>query len=186
MTNLVFLLEEPSAKVLLEGLLPQLLPAEVAPKYLTFEGKSDLERNIAKKLGGWLAPATHFVVLRDQDSHPDCKQVKARLLAEVEKSSRPALVRVACRALEAWVAGDLEAVAKAFERPDVARHAAKEKFRDPDKLGSPVDELRSLIPGYQKIDGARRVGPLLDPARNRSQSFRAFCAGLKRLFDERK
>jgi hypothetical protein len=39
---LVLLLEEPSARDLLEGLLPRLLPEEVHVQYLVFEGKQDL------------------------------------------------------------------------------------------------------------------------------------------------
>lgn len=42
--NLVCLLEEPSAKDLLLGLLPKLLPSSVDVHYLVFEGKQDLER----------------------------------------------------------------------------------------------------------------------------------------------
>lgn len=70
-----------------------------------------------------------------------------------------------------------------FQQPKLAEHALKEKFRNPDRLANPVEELRLLIPTYQKVDGARRLGPLLEPERNNSPSFRAFCAGLRRLVD---
>lgn len=51
MRTLAFLIEEPSARALLEGLLPRLLPGEsVHPRFLVFEGKQDLEANIARKL----------------------------------------------------------------------------------------------------------------------------------------
>lgn len=182
MTTLVLLLEEPSAKALLESVVPRLVPSDVHVQYLSFQGKSDLENSLARKLMGWRTPETRFVVLRDQDA-ANCKVVKARLIAEVAKTRRTALIRLACRTLEAWIAGDLDALATAYERPDVARQAVKEKFRDPDALGNPVDDIRLLIPEYQKIDGARRVGPLLDPSRNRSRSFRVFCAGVRELFE---
>jgi hypothetical protein len=39
MSELVFMLEEPSARVMLEGLLPKMLPTEVIPRYVVFEGK---------------------------------------------------------------------------------------------------------------------------------------------------
>ncbi|MCA9588425.1 MAG: DUF4276 family protein [Myxococcales bacterium] len=183
MTTLVLLLEEPSAKALLEGVLPRMLPRDVSVLYLHFEGKQDLEKNIVGKLRAWRTPDTQFVILRDQDAG-DCQNVKARLLAKVTESKRTALVRVACRELEAWVVGDLAAVAKAFERPEVSKQATKEKFRDPDALGNPAQELRALVPEYQKVDGARRVGRLLDPSRNASRSFKAFCDGLKKLFPD--
>lgn len=41
MTVLVFLLEEPSAKIMLEGVLPRVLPPEVDVHYIVFEGKQD-------------------------------------------------------------------------------------------------------------------------------------------------
>lgn len=181
MTTLVFLLEEPSAKALLQGFLPRLVPDHVDVLYLVFEGKQDLEKNIARKLRAWQKPDSTFVVLRDQDSAPDCKRVKARLLNLVQGSGKTALVRVACRTLEAWVAGDLSAVATAFEAPSVAREKNKAKFREPDALGNPFGELQSLVSTYQKIDGARRTGTLLHPASNNSASFKAFCSGVERL-----
>lgn len=184
MRTLVFLLEEPSARELLKRVLPRLLPADVHVVFLMFQGKQDLERNISRKLRGWQRPSSTFVVVRDQDSTPDCRTVKARLVGLVEQSGKPALVRIACRTLEAWIAGDLDAVAKAFDAPNVASRQNKQKFRDPDSLGSAYQELRRLVPGYQKIDGAERVGSLLDPTTNASASFRSLCRGVRGLFTE--
>jgi hypothetical protein len=161
--NLVFLLEEPSAKDLLSGLLPRLLPQRVHVHYLVFEGKQDLEGQLVRKLRGWRMPDSAFVVLRDQDA-AECRVVRARLATLVEESKRtPSLVRVACRELESWIVGDWHAVAEAFERPSLAGLAMKEPFREPDELFHPVETLRKHIPEYQKRDGARRVGALLDP-----------------------
>lgn len=179
--NLVFLLEEPSARDLLTGLLPRLLPERVHVHYLVFEGKQDLEGQIVRKLRGWRMPDSAFVVLRDQDA-AECRAVRARLVKLVEESRRtPSLVRVACRDLESWIVGDWHAVAEAFERPGLAGLARKEPYREPDTLVRPVETLRKHIPDYQKRDGARRVGGLLDPQRNQSKSFRAFCTGLATL-----
>lgn len=126
-------------------------------------------------------PDSAFIVLRDQDA-ADCRAVRARLAMLVDESRRvPSLVRVACRELESWIIGDWQAVADAFERPSLSKLSAKERYRDPDSLARPIDELRTHIPDYQKGDGARRVGSLLDPQRNQSRSFRAFCTGLQRL-----
>lgn len=182
MSTLVLLLEEPSARALLEGLLPRILSTKVEIIYLVFEGKQDLEKNVTRKLRGWRRPDTVFAILRDQDAG-DCRTVKANLAKLVHDSGRDALVRIACRELEAWVAGDLRAVATAFDSPGLVREANKQKFRDPDSLGSPVEELRHLVAGYQKIDGARRVGSLLDPGNNSSASFRVFCSGIVSLVE---
>ncbi len=163
MTTLLFLLEEPSAKALLEGLVPRLVPRSVHPRFMVFEGKQDLEKRMVGRLRGWLVPDTRFVVLRDQDGG-DCQAVKAGLrdrcaIAGCDK----ALVRVACRELEAWVLGDLAAVGAAYGKPSLGEFQAKAKFRTPDQLANPVEELQRLLPEYEKVDGARRLGPLLDP-----------------------
>ena len=156
MKHLVFLLEELSARDL-------------------------LERQLVRKVRGWQRPGAAFVVLRDQDS-ADCHAVKDRLTELVDASGRkPALVRVACRELESWVVGDWHAVAQAFERPHLAGQSAKAAYKDPDQLVRPVESLRRFIPDYQKRSGARRVGRLLDPQRNHSKSFRVFCAGIQEL-----
>jgi len=182
--RLVFLLEEPSARELLKGLLPRLVGEQVLVHYLVFEGKQDLETQLVRKLQGWQAPDSVFVVLRDQDA-ADCHAVKERLLELVARSKRgPVLVRVACHQLESWVAGDLAALALALEQPRIAEHARKEKFRNPDLLANPIDDLRQLWPEYQKVDGARRMGPRLIPESNASPSFRSFCSGVRRLLAE--
>lgn len=187
MKNVVFLLEEPSAKKLLEGLLPKLLPGDVFAHYLVFEGKQDLEGQLVRKLRGWRMPNSVFVVLRDQDAAP-CRDVKKRLVELSKQSGRKGvMVRVACRELESWVLGDLDALAQAFGLgASVLVQGRKERFRNPDEMVRPVEELRKFVPAYQKLDGAGRVGPLLDPARNTSHSFRVFCKGLLSLLGAEK
>lgn len=48
--TLVFLLEELSMKVFLEGLLPRVLPEHIGVQLIPHEGKSDLEKSIPRKL----------------------------------------------------------------------------------------------------------------------------------------
>lgn len=181
MTCLVFLLEEPSAKDLLQGIVPRLVPEGLRVQYLVFDGKQDLEHHLARRLRAWLLPDTLFVVLRDQDAS-ECTEVKRGLCKLVSQSGREGvLVRVACRELESWILGDWNAVAEAYGRPQLGEQARKKIYRQPDRLTHPVRELRKFLPEYQKRDGARRVGALLDPDRNQSPSFRAFWAGLTRL-----
>ncbi len=90
-------------------------------------------------------------------------------------------MRIACRELEAWIVGDWNALAAAFDRSELRAQALKEVHRAPDRLVRPVEQIRKFIPQYQKRDGARRVGGLLDPNTNQSASFRAFCSGVQRL-----
>lgn len=183
MRTLVFLLEELSARDLIQGIASRIVPADVQIQYLVFEGKQDLEAQLVRKLRSWLAPNSCFVVLRDQDS-AKCIEVKRRLQRLVEQSGRAGVVvRVACRDLESWVLGDWHAVAQAFEKPRLQAQSVKAINRDPDQLHRAVTELRKHVPEYQKRDGARRVGPLLDPSTNRSRSFKVFCAGVQRLLE---
>jgi hypothetical protein len=165
----------------LEGLLPRLIPEAMITHYLVFEGKQDLEGQLVRKMRGWQRADSAFVVLRDQDA-ADCRAVRERLMNLVTESAcQTSLVRVACRELESWVVGDWHAVAQAFDKPSLSAQSTKAAYRDPDKLVRPVESLRKFIPEYQKRDGARRVGVLLDPDRNQSKSFRAFCSGVKAI-----
>lgn len=184
MKEIVFLLEEPSAQDLLEGLVPRLIPSDWTARFIPFQGKQDLEKRMSRFLLAWRNPNAKFVVMRDQDSG-DCRLVKADLLLRCANAGRPeALVRIACRELEAWVLGDLDAFAAEFNCAQASRSVKKAKFRDPDSIGNPVEELRRFVPAYQKRDGARRMGTLLSPPRNLSTSFRVFCDGLSRIVAE--
>ena len=67
MRELVFLLEEASAKAMLEGLVPRLLDDRIQVRLITFEGKQDLEKQLPLRLRGYLNPHARFLVLRDQE-----------------------------------------------------------------------------------------------------------------------
>ena len=169
------LTEEPSAKDLLDGLLPRLLPAGWTFRCIPYEGKQDLEKRMGLLLRVWRNPEAQFLILRDQDSG-DCHAIKADLMERCHAAGRRnSLVRIACRELEAWVIGDLPAFADEFSAPAAAKARNKAKFRNPDLLGSPVTELRQFVSGYQKRDGARRMGLRLDAASNQSPSFLGCC-----------
>ena len=74
MNEVVFLLEEDSAKVLLAVLFPLVVPdASVQARFIVFEGKQDLEKQMTKKLRGYLNRSARFIVMRDRDSAPDCR-----------------------------------------------------------------------------------------------------------------
>ena len=72
MNQLVFFLEEPSAREMLKNLLPRILPDNVTVRYVVFEGKQDLENQLARKLRRWRVPDTRFVVMRDKDQETRC------------------------------------------------------------------------------------------------------------------
>lgn len=80
MTELVFMLEEPSARAMLQGLLPRIGINLPPVKYVVFEGKQDLEKQVGKRIRGYRNPKARFIVIRDQDSNNDCGALKAKLL----------------------------------------------------------------------------------------------------------
>ncbi len=180
MKTIVFFLEERSAMALLESLLPRAFPdASAAFTFVPFDGKNDLERQLVTRIRGWRKPNTKFIVLRDQDAQ-DCQRVKQRLVDLCRRAGRPdTLVRIACRELESWYLGDLRAVEAALGLKNLVGLEAKVRYRNPDDLQGPADELKSLTGGrYSKVAGSRAIGAQLDISRNRSASFRVFCAAV--------
>jgi hypothetical protein len=170
MRTLVFLLEGPSEKEALQAWLPHWLPGDVQARFIVFEGKQDMERQMVRKLRGWQQAHTTFIVLRDQDS-ADCHQVKAGLQARCTEAERTdAIVRIACHELESFFLGDWAAVAAAFHTPALARLDRSSTYREPDHIALPARELERHIPGYQKRDGARRIAPHMQLGHNRSRS----------------
>ena len=180
---MVVFVEELSAKVLLDGILPRLLPDGTRHRVVPFEGKSDLENQLVRRIRGWKEPQTDFVVLRDQDSG-DCRKLKMKLQELCQEAGRPdALVRIACRELESWYLGDLEAVERGLGLQGLIKQSNNSKFREPDRLNNAAQELKSLTKNsYQKVGGSRRIAWHLDlSGENRSTSFRAFCEGIRRI-----
>lgn len=183
MNRVVFFLEEPSAKALLESLLPRYFPGRPF-LFIVFQGKQQLDRDLPKRLRGWNVPGDRFVVLRDQDDD-DCHDLKRRLTDLCRVGQQPdTIVRIACRELEAWYFGDLPATARALHAPELAALAGKARFRHPDQIVRPSDALaESSGCRYQKIDGSRRIGKHLTPKSNQSPSFGTFWQTLEQLAD---
>ena len=80
--RLILLVEEPSMKVLVDGLLPRLFPGwQKGTHFLCVphEGKSDLDKSVPRKLKEWKFPGDRFVIVRDNDN-ADCVVLKARTL----------------------------------------------------------------------------------------------------------
>lgn len=183
MKEIVFLLEEESAKAMLEGLLPRILDVQIRFRCIPFEGKQDLEKQLAKRIRGYKNPQARFIVLRDQDSQPDCHVLKQSLVGKCRESGKleSTLVRIACRELEAFYLADLRAVESGLKLAGLQKQQRKQKFRQPDLLGSPSTELAKLTKNnYQKISGSRTIGKYLDPENTRSPSFHNLIRGIRK------
>jgi hypothetical protein len=184
--NLVCLLEEPSAKEMLEGILPQFIDKSITVKYIVFEGKQDLEKNIEKRLKFWQQPNSGFLVMRDKDSG-DCIAIKNNLIDKINKTGqiKNSVIRIACHELESFYLGDLSAVEKGLKIKGLAKHQNKSKFREPDKLSNPSEELKKLTKNkYQKVAGSRAIAPHLKlDGSNKSYSFNMLLQGIKKLIE---
>ena len=187
MKELVFLLEEKSAKAMLENMLPRILHPDISPRFIPFEGKQDLEKQMPKRLRAYINPQARFIVLRDQDNAPDCLVLKARLVGQCQQAGQAekTLVRIACKELEAFYLADLRAVEQGLAIDKLASKQVSKKFRNPDRLGSPSKELGVLTHGeYQKVSGSRAIGKFLDPTNERSPSFRNLVTAIRRMEGE--
>lgn len=185
--ELVVLLEERSAKVMLETLLPRMLDERIEFRLIAFEGKQDLEKRMTMRIKGYVNEDARFLVMRDQDSDPNCIALKARLIEKCMASGRGevSLVRIACRELETFYLADLYAVEKALGVKGLSSKQQAAKYRSPDYLVSPSHELKTLSKQkYEKISGSREIGRYLEIDNARSDSFRNLVQGIKRLEQE--
>lgn len=177
--KLIFMLEERSMDELLKGILPRILPEGVGFLTIPHDGKRELELSLHRKLRAWNEPDVAFVVVHDQDAN-DCVELKRNLQGICAMSGRHALVRIACRELEAWYWGDLAAVSEAYD-VDLKHLSLKSKYRNPDSIDHPKKELKRYLPQMGQIDGARRIAPHMNIEGNTSHSFQVFVQGVKRL-----
>ena len=181
MSKLVFLLEEESAKNMLQGILPRMLP-DTPVQYITFEGKQDLERQLVRKMRSWREPDSRFIVLRDKDSG-DCTRIKQRLLELTQQSGKAesCLVRIACHELESFFLGEFPAHAAALVLPPVIKTQRKKTYRTPDNVANAAEELKKITDGkYRKLAGARAIASYLKlDGSNLSHSFRVLCSGIR-------
>jgi len=182
MTSLVFFLEERSAAEMIKGLLPRLLSEGFSCQCIVFEGKQDLEKQLPRKLRGWKTPDTRFIVMRDQDQ-ADCKAVKQKLHAICKKAGKhDVVVCIACRELESWYLADLKAVEAGLEMTNLLRLQNKGKYRNPDEIVRPCQELKKITHNtYKKIRGSRMIGPYLALDNKRSASFNHFVSGIRKV-----
>ena len=180
--KLVFLLEERSMKVLLDIILPRILPDSVTFQTIPHQGKSELEKSISTKLRAWNEPNVAFVIVHDQDSN-NCVELKNKLVSLCSNANRKFLVRIPCHELEAWYWGDLDAVSKAYGK-DLISLKNKKKYRNPDQIENPKQELKKLIPTMGQIEGASKIAPHMNIEENTSYSFQVFVKGVLRLCNE--
>ena len=192
--HLEVLTEELSMEAFLEVLLPGLLPPETTFALHSFQGKSDLLKNLRSRLHAysrWLPQGARIVVVVDRDNG-DCRGLKEELEAAAARSGLltrsnaadrrwQVVNRVAVEELEAWYFGDWDAVCEAY--PRTSRNIpGKASYRDPDAIrGGTWEAFERTMQhhgyfkaGLRKVDAARAVAKFMNPMRNRSDSFVKF------------
>ncbi len=174
---LVILTEEESMQVTLQSLLPRLGVTDF--QIMVFDGVSDLERSLVRRIRAWRVPQSCFLVIRDNDNG-DCVVRKQRLLNLIARTgtTRPTKVRIVMQELEAWFLGDPVALEQAGILPKGRRPAS---LRDPEAKSQPVNVLKELLRGYGKVSGARRIAPHLHQERNSACSFHTTVAAIREL-----
>ena len=184
--DLIFLLEEPSIKTVLEEVLPKLIPDPITYICISHQGKKDLAKSIPIKIKAFqFSPSTKFVIVHDQDSH-DCKKLKTELLQLCQAAGQPnIMIRIICHELESWFLGDLAALEKAYNlrASSLSQKQNQRKFRAPDCLNSAKQELRKLVPAYYLGTHSKAIAPHLSLTENKSRSFQVFCEGIQKILD---
>jgi hypothetical protein len=193
--------EEFSARVTLDILLPKILSGEHTWNIRDFRGKHDLIAKLPGLLRGyktWMPEDYRIVVLVDRDRQ-DCQKLKIELeniatnVGLITKTiatgqSFQVLNRNAIEELEAWFLGDVEAIAAAY--PGVPQTLAEQtRYRNPDALqGGTWEALEQVLQnagyhlgGLKKVRAAREIAQYMNPPVNRSPSFQAFYQGLLAL-----
>lgn len=178
------LVEESSMKHFLINILPLILPDGICLNQNCFirqhEGKQHLNKEIPKKVRAYkhFGTPVKIIIVQDQDSS-DCSVLKADLTKLVHDSGPlPYLIRIACRELEAWYLGDMDAIEQVYPNFMAERYRNWKKFRNPD-LCNASDELRKLIPEFQKGVAAREISKRIKISNNKSPSFNNLIKGLQ-------
>ena len=188
MTFLHIFTEEPSLKIVLETILPKILPENVYFQIYSHQGKQDLERALTLTLPTISKiPGSKILVTRDQDSS-DCKDLKQNLLQIIGLNCHcDFLIRIVCRELEAWYLGDMLAIEKAYPRFKHEQHVNKAEYRNVDRLQNPNRELLKIIPEYSsreylpKLEAAEYISPYLSLENNNSESFNQTITAILKL-----
>ncbi|NKC15276.1 MAG: DUF4276 family protein [Gammaproteobacteria bacterium] len=150
---------------------------------LSFQGKSDLEKNISLKMQQWNYSDPHFVILRDQDG-ADCTVVKERLNQKAKEGNKPYSIRIVCQELESWFLGELDAVEAAYPHINAGKLRNKAKFRKPDDLTNASQELEKLVDVKGKVGRAKAIAEHFQPPRCVAHSFSVFWKKIATLMDK--
>lgn len=181
------LVEEPSMKNALEIILPQISPPTFELGINCFirphQGKTDLQKSIPRKVRAYqyFLQVVKLIVVHDQDSN-DCLHLQQQLVNLVHQGNdeQPLLVRIACRELENWYLGDMQAIEAVYPTFKAVRHQNKAKYRNSDNVFAAKD-LERLIKDFAKGFASKHIPTFMKIEENNSTSFKQFVSGVKKF-----
>ena len=175
MSKPVILVEEDSAKIILDELCQRFFP-DAGFIVIPHNGKHALRKSIEKKLKTPWLPKTRFIILHDKDDD-DCRQLKSKLLNLIPAAKHPnCKVRIVMSELETWYLSDLDALVESglltSKRKEQLQNDSK--FRAIEKLENAKQEFYKLInvQTLQQRTLARKIAPYINPDRSSSTSFK--------------
>lgn len=203
--HIEFLLEERSAEVTLEIVLPKILPDDISFKCRVFQGKPDLLKKLPMRLKGYRLsiPDDYSIVVLIDEDRESCVELKNQLETAAREAglytkSNPqrngnfrVVNRIVIEELEAWFFGDTEALHKAYPKvPESLQY--RRKYRNPDTItGGTAEALERLLIRNRyytgklpKTEVARTIAQHMEPSRNRSKSFQVFVEGINACVDQ--
>ena len=185
---LEILLEEPSMENFLREVLPKILPPAYTLDNNCFlrphNGKSDLKKSIPSKIKVFsnYYESAKVIIIHDQDS-ADCKKLKKNLVDLCEAHGDcPVLIRIACKELESWYLGDMDAIERVYPKFKAKNFKKSAKFRNPDSVQA-SQELKILIPEFQKGFASKNISKFISIKQSTSSSFLQLITGISRFLE---
>ncbi|WP_169312361.1 DUF4276 family protein [Methanoplanus limicola] len=145
-----FFTEEESAKIILDEILPQILPHDIEWNVYSFRGKKDMLGKLLFRLRAYHHTPLAFrkvVVLIDSD-HQDCIELKSELEQIAAKAGLPTKTsgcesfrvvnRIVVEELEAWFFGDVQALSSAYSSVPKSL-SGRRGYEFPDKIHDPAE-----------------------------------------------
>ena len=179
---IIILTEELSIKEFLEVFIEKNFPC-INFRVFAHRGYTHLQKEMRNKLRSFRAiyqQNVQFIILHDKDDN-NCIELKGKLsdLAN-EGDIRDFTIRIVCSELESWYLGDLRAL-DIIQGSNYHSMQMKEKYRAPDNLQKPSQELMKIFPAYEKVKHSKEYGRHLNISDNRSHSYNVFIATLQNL-----
>ena len=182
------LLEEPSMENFLREVLPKILPPDYILDNNCFlrphNGKSDLKKSIPNKIkvfSNYHEPVK-VIIIHDQDSN-DCRKLKKSLVELCKTNGNcGVLIRIACKELESWYLGDMDAIEKAYPKFKAKNFKKYARFRNPDLLQA-SQELKLLIPEFQKGFASKNISKFISIEKSTSTSFLHLVSGISKFLN---